>query len=179
MQEICAEAGLSPGALYRYFPSKAELIIAIAELNSEMARAPIDALDKMLPFRERLRLLAEAYFDRVARKDRALAAEVLAEAVRDKALGARLAATEAPLRQALAAFVREAQRRGEADPAIDSEQAARLLIAALNAAATRLIVFQSDDAGSALQDFMTLFHRFFAPTAGLTRASQRELESVS
>ena len=31
MQEICAEAGLSPGALYRYFNSKADIIAAIAE----------------------------------------------------------------------------------------------------------------------------------------------------
>ena len=31
MQEICAEAGMSPGALYRYFPSKVAIIAAIAE----------------------------------------------------------------------------------------------------------------------------------------------------
>ncbi|HVK80674.1 MAG TPA: helix-turn-helix domain-containing protein, partial [Verrucomicrobiae bacterium] len=31
MQEICAEAGISAGALYRYFGSKADIIGAIAE----------------------------------------------------------------------------------------------------------------------------------------------------
>src|SRR5262249_31525834 len=31
MQEICAEAGISPGALYRYFGSKSDIIAAIAE----------------------------------------------------------------------------------------------------------------------------------------------------
>jgi TetR/AcrR family transcriptional regulator, repressor for uid operon len=31
MQEICAEAGMSPGNLYRYFPSKEALIAGIAE----------------------------------------------------------------------------------------------------------------------------------------------------
>src|SRR6187399_1898615 len=31
MQEICAEAGMSPGNLYRYFPSKESLIAGIAE----------------------------------------------------------------------------------------------------------------------------------------------------
>ncbi len=30
MQQICAEAGMSPGALYRYFPSKEAIIEAIA-----------------------------------------------------------------------------------------------------------------------------------------------------
>src|SRR5437764_12069088 len=31
MQDICSEAGMSPGNLYRCFPSKEELIAAIAE----------------------------------------------------------------------------------------------------------------------------------------------------
>src|SRR5689334_25156866 len=31
MQDICAEAGMSPGNLYRYFPSKESIIAAIAE----------------------------------------------------------------------------------------------------------------------------------------------------
>ena len=31
MHEICAEAGMSPGALYRYFPSKESIIEAISE----------------------------------------------------------------------------------------------------------------------------------------------------
>src|ERR1041384_4309671 len=31
MQDICAEAGMSPGNLYRYFPSKEALIAGIAE----------------------------------------------------------------------------------------------------------------------------------------------------
>ena len=33
MHEICAEAGMSPGALYRYFPSKESIIEAISENN--------------------------------------------------------------------------------------------------------------------------------------------------
>src|SRR5437660_12047932 len=31
MQDICSEAGMSPGNLYRYFPSKEALIAGIAE----------------------------------------------------------------------------------------------------------------------------------------------------
>ena len=33
MQQICTEASMSPGALYRYFPSKESLIEAICEVN--------------------------------------------------------------------------------------------------------------------------------------------------
>jgi AcrR family transcriptional regulator len=39
MQDICAEAGMSPGNLYRYFPSKEALIAGIAERDrAEVAR---------------------------------------------------------------------------------------------------------------------------------------------
>ena len=33
MQEICAECGMSPGALYRYFPSKESIVEAICEAD--------------------------------------------------------------------------------------------------------------------------------------------------
>ena len=33
MQQICAEAGMSPGALYRYFPSKEAIVEAICEAD--------------------------------------------------------------------------------------------------------------------------------------------------
>jgi AcrR family transcriptional regulator len=37
MQDICAEAGMSPGNLYRYFPSKEALIAGIAERDRASA----------------------------------------------------------------------------------------------------------------------------------------------
>ena len=38
MQEICTEAGMSPGNLYRYFRSKEEIIAGIAERDRADAR---------------------------------------------------------------------------------------------------------------------------------------------
>ena len=35
MQQICAECGMSPGALYRYFPSKEAIVAAICEADRE------------------------------------------------------------------------------------------------------------------------------------------------
>ena len=45
MQEICAEAGMSPGNLYRYFPSKEAIIAGIAERDrAEVAQEFLKAL---------------------------------------------------------------------------------------------------------------------------------------
>ncbi len=46
MQEICAEAGMSPGNLYRYFPSKEALIAGISERNRTEAAAELSAVSR-------------------------------------------------------------------------------------------------------------------------------------
>jgi multidrug efflux pump subunit AcrB len=73
MQQICAEAGVSPGALYRYFRSKDDLIVALVEADREHALAMLHAaLDRADP-RDGLRALDEtlAQAERVAEAARA------------------------------------------------------------------------------------------------------------
>ena len=43
MQDVVRESGLSPGALYRYFASKEELVAAIAEERHAAESAALDA----------------------------------------------------------------------------------------------------------------------------------------
>src|ERR1700732_1855326 len=58
MQEICAEAGMSPGNLYRYFPSKEALIAGICERNRAEAADSFLAVDQAPGFFEGLAALA-------------------------------------------------------------------------------------------------------------------------
>ena len=44
MQDICAEAGMSPGNLYRYFPSKEALIAGDWNRLSELAKRRVSVL---------------------------------------------------------------------------------------------------------------------------------------
>ena len=44
MQEICAEAGMSPGNLYRYFPSKEALIASMLSAASARWRSQMPAM---------------------------------------------------------------------------------------------------------------------------------------
>ncbi len=121
MQKVCAEAGMSPGALYRYFPSKEALIAAIVEderaerlgLFNEVKLAPsvLGALT------ECLRVLLEEQVFSTAK----LGPEIMAEAIRNTKLREGIAPCDAESRALLREAITVAMARGEVDPALDLE----------------------------------------------------------
>lgn len=167
MHEIAAEATLSAGALYRYFKSKSELIIAIAEADCQEFRAPLlpenaqeNAGDD---FFSRLAAATEAWIARLRQNDKALVAEVIAEAARDPELAARLAGADAPMRAAIADLIRDGKTRGDIDPALNVEEAVRVVVLALDGTVLRLLVFAPETARVVIDDVNHLLRRYFAP----------------
>lgn len=79
MADVVAEAGLSTGAIYRYFASKEELVIAVCEQGSSAFPADLtrDAIDDFL---EHMRVLARE------KGHARLAAQIYAEAALSPAL---------------------------------------------------------------------------------------------
>ena len=181
MQEICAEAGLSPGALYRYFPSKADLIFAIADEDRRTLLEPLQDGTTGLGFFERLRRVAAVWLERIAKKDRALVAEILAEAVRDEAFGRKLAGMDAPVRLVIADLIREGQAGGAVDPSLDVDQAVRLVMAAMDGMALRALLFDARCLDTALEDAEALFEKVFARSAAAPRRGRvaPHLESLA
>ena len=88
MQQICAEAGMSPGALYRYFPSKEAIIEAICE--ADRARTPAVRRDpRESQRRRRLRRRRDGPYPPHPRERNApLFAEICAESMRNEAVRA-------------------------------------------------------------------------------------------
>src|SRR5215475_3675300 len=62
MQDICAEAGMSPGNLYRYFPSKEALIAGIAERDRAEVAQQFAGADLSQGFFAALEGLARYHF---------------------------------------------------------------------------------------------------------------------
>src|SRR5262245_9122257 len=83
MQEICAEAHMSAGALYRYFHSKAEIIAAIAEDKHSDADEDFRAAARNGPLIDALSLTARNFFEKFATTSGALVADIMAESIRD------------------------------------------------------------------------------------------------
>lgn len=133
---IAAEASVSVGLIYRYFPSKEELFLELclsgtpAELADLAARiAPIEDPT------ERLTVAIDGYFDALLLAIGApLVLQALAAAPADARIREALRRRGDDMRGFSAAFVRDAIRRGELDPATDVDEVAAVTTMLLDGA---------------------------------------------
>jgi len=133
MQDVCREARLSAGAVYRYFSSKNELIQAIADERHAreaefMGRghAVGGGIDGLRAFG---RLSFNSLDDPDERRRRKLGVQVWAEAVLDPAIRTIIMRGIDRSREVMTLLIREAQDRGELPPALDAASLARAMLA--------------------------------------------------
>src|ERR1700744_2230684 len=111
MQDLFAEAGLSAGAVYRYFASKDEVIVAIAEENMREVLATVHELASGTPGRSLAEVMA-GLMALVRARDAAddlgsMAVLVWAEALRNPALARQLRELLTQMNEELTALVAE------------------------------------------------------------------------
>lgn len=132
MQDIFEEAGLSTGAVYRYFSSKEEIIEALAEQRHAKEAALIDQVLDVEDPRTALHQLADLYFewmiDPEEQRRRRLGVQIWAEAVHNVRLRATVQAG-ADQRRLLAGLIERAKRQDLLDPAVDTEAMTRIYLA--------------------------------------------------
>lgn len=131
MADILAAADLSAGAVYRYFPSKEEIVAAIATQAGEGLRGVVDELRarEQPPSPQGALLELVRFVDGQAgpRGSLRIALQVWAEALRDERLHARVRETYGILRDGLADICRRAQAHGSLDPSVDTQALGRVL----------------------------------------------------
>jgi AcrR family transcriptional regulator len=125
MQDVIGEAGLSVGAVYRYFKSKDDLIRAIAELaigGADEVFADIVAHEPPLPLLKALDR-ALTYVETQTDENGVLriAMQVWAEALRDPGLAEFVAAKYNHFRKHFIVIAEQARRTGELPPDADAE----------------------------------------------------------
>ncbi len=133
MQDVIREAGLSAGAIYRYFASKEAIVEALATERHARERALLGASTDATSPRAALRAIARAFFlpldDARARKERRVGIQLWAEALRHDGIRALVRRGADEPRARLAALVRAGQRRGDLPRALDPDAAARAMLA--------------------------------------------------
>ena len=128
MQEICTEAGMSPGNLYRYFPSKEALIAGISERNRADAVASFALVDQSPEFFEGLAGLARYHLVDRTDTEVAICAEIMAESRRNPEVARVYHDIEADIKSRIAAMLQLAIDRGEIRSDLDVDGAATVLM---------------------------------------------------
>jgi AcrR family transcriptional regulator len=128
MQEICAEAGMSPGNLYRYFPSKEALIAGIAERDRAEVAQEFASVDLSRGFFAVLEGMAQHHFSVRPDEQVKLCTEVMSEARRNPEIARISAAFDADVQRWLVDLFRAAAERGDISPEIDFDAAATMLM---------------------------------------------------
>jgi len=128
MQEICTEAAMSPGNLYRYFRSKEDIIAAIAERDRAETAQQFAALAQG-NFFDGLAALARHHLVERSLEEVALCAEIMAESRRNPTVARIYQDMEADMRARFIALLQQAAERGEVRRDIDLDGAVTVLFA--------------------------------------------------
>lgn len=163
IEEICAEARISPGALYRYFDAKADIIAAIALDARAEAEVALERLDGAEALIDALAELALSFFTAFEPEgDAALLPDIWAEAARDPVLAKALASRDQIVLGRLAGAIERAQRTGAVYPALSPEEAAEALMTALEGSGLRRAMRRESPAMAARR-FRTLAVHLLKP----------------
>ncbi|MFI6130429.1 TetR/AcrR family transcriptional regulator [Micromonospora sp. NPDC051141] len=163
MQDVIREAGLSVGAVYRYFPSKNDLITAIAQAvvgTADENFADLSTADPPLPLTGVLER-ALAFVDGQLGPDGVLplALQVWSEAQRDPVLAEFVAATYTRLRGHFVTAARRARDAGELPPEADPDAVGAALFGLVPGYFTQRILTGSPDRATYLTGARALLSR--------------------
>jgi TetR/AcrR family transcriptional regulator, transcriptional repressor of aconitase len=142
MQDIVAESGLSPGAIYGYFKGKTEVVMAIASERHAMERQRMQHALTAVDLETSLVRLVEGFVlglrDPQEKRWRKLAVQLWAESLSNPRLKREALAGVSQAVEILSPMIRKAQREGRWPRHLDAESAARVMIAVLQGISLQL-----------------------------------------
>jgi AcrR family transcriptional regulator len=168
MQEICAEAQMSPGNLYRYFSSKEAIIAGISERNRAEAAKDFAAVTQTPNFFEGLAQLARRHLVERTAEEVALCAEIMAESRRNPEIAGQYQHIETEVKAGLVAMLRHAADRGEIARNIDLDGAATVLMVLADGISWQRAVNPGFDAEIVLPLILKMVHCLLEKQQGCT-----------
>jgi len=154
MQEICAEAGMSPGNLYRYFASKEALIAGISERDRAEVAAEFAAADLSQGVFKVIEALATHHFSQRPDEQVLLCTEVMAQARRHPDIAAISQNFDRDVRQWLRALLDEGVKRGDIAADVDLDGVITMLMIIADGVWWRRALQKDFDPASVLPIFM-------------------------
>jgi AcrR family transcriptional regulator len=171
VQDICREAELSPGAVYRYFPSKEHIIaatcldcqqgiIALIETARSQGGSPLQTLDFIVG--HGLEMLSGESFLEASMMN----VQVWSEAMRSAEIrDALLAASIGILGQAFSEIFLEAQEQGQVDNKLDSNALAITLMRTFHGLVLHKSLDSTIDIGACGEAMRAMYQGLFLESA--------------
>jgi TetR/AcrR family transcriptional repressor of uid operon len=156
MQDICAEAGMSPGNLYRYFPSKEAIIAAIAERDRAEVGEQLGAAQFSADFFATFEALARHHLVDRNPDDVGLCTEMVSEARRNPAIGKIMQDFDKDVHARLVAMMQAAAQRGDIPADTDFDSVVSMLMVMADGVWWRRAVDPSFNPEAILPLFMDL-----------------------
>jgi TetR/AcrR family transcriptional regulator, repressor for uid operon len=167
MQDICTEAGMSPGNLYRYFPSKEALVAGIAERDRAEVAKQFAGADLSVGLFAVLEGMAQRHFAENDPEEVLLCTEVMAEARRNPEIARISASFDADIKKWLGDLFRAAAARGDVASDADIEGAVTMVMIIADGISWRRAVDPAFDAQAFIPVFMDITrHMLRARPAG-------------
>lgn len=174
MQDICKEAGISPGALYLYFNSKEALIEALTERDREQFAGHFANAGEGDDFAAVLEhVFRVCVVDQPPHKS-ALCIEIGAESTRNPAIAATMRRFDESLRASLMLWLGDAQRKGLIDPVQPLEQALTAAIVIADGFMWRRAVDQNFDVEAAAPLMTAMISSVLRPAKPAPNAKSRK-----
>jgi TetR/AcrR family transcriptional repressor of uid operon len=176
MQDICAEAGMSPGNLYRYFPSKEALVAGIAERDRAEVAQQFASADLSHGFFAVLEGMAHHHFAEKPNEQVMLCTEVMAEARRNPDIARISAAFDADVKKWLGDLLRAAVARGDIPADVDVDRAVTMLMIIADGVWWRRALDPAFDPAAMVSIFMDMTRHMLR--AGPARPHENEEKSL-
>lgn len=167
MQEICKEAGISPGALYVYFASKEDLIAGIVERDRAKLASKLADLAAAPDLLSALAKLGEHYAMEEPPYKRVLCIEIGCEATRNPVVGETFRSVDAFCRQNFEQVFERARADGKIAPTEDTQTLALVLSLLGDGLFWRRAVDPSFDAARVLPVLVKLVSTLLNPADAL------------
>lgn len=126
MQEICTEAGISPGALYVYFASKEDLIAGLAERDRGEFQERLAPINQAADVLQALRALGEQYFVEEPAHKRLMCIELGVESTRNEKVGEIYRSVDRYVHDSFRTLFERLHKEGRIAPDLDIATLARL-----------------------------------------------------
>ncbi len=157
MQDVALEAGMSPGNLYRYFPSKDAIVEGLCARDRAQVSADFANLAELGADLDLFESFGRRHLADEPRSRAILALEIWSEATRNPHLAKALHLFETEIHQHLVGFMRYAQRAGHVPATLDPVPVAQVMIMLVDGFIRRRATDEAfDGEAGAAQLFATL-----------------------